>query len=109
MRAELLQFIWPHQYFNHHELTTATGDKVDVFSPGRLNTNQGPDCLDAQVRVGGIWLAGSIELHIVASDWIRHAHDADGHYRNVILHVVWENDWTAPAIPTLVLRHRVAR
>jgi len=108
MREELLQFIWRYQYFDQHELVTETGEKVEVLSPGRLNTNQGPDFLDAQARIGGVWLAGSIELHIVASDWIRHAHDADVHYRNVILHVVWENDWATPAIPTLVLRHRVA-
>ena len=92
MKEELLQFIWRYQYFNQHELLSESGEPVQVVCPGELNTHQGPDFLHAQVRVGGTLLAGSIELHIVASDWRRHAHDGDLHYRNVVLHVVWEND-----------------
>jgi hypothetical protein len=46
-----------------------------------------------------------------ASDWLRHGHDGDVHYRPVVLHVVWENDISAPpgGIPILVLRHRVSK
>ena len=118
MKEELLQFIWRWQYFNPHELLSETGETLQVLSPGELNTHQGPDFLHAQVRIGDTLLAGSVELHIAASDWDRHAHTGDSHYRNVILHVVWENDLGAgPAvkrsggaeIPMLVLQHRVPK
>ena len=92
MKEELLQFIWRYQYFNQHELLSESGEPVQVVCPGELNTDQGPDFLHAQVRIGATLLAGAVELHIVASNWQKHAHDGDIHYRNVILHVVWEND-----------------
>jgi hypothetical protein len=37
-------------------------------------------------------LIGSVELHIKSSDWIQHKHSSDSNYRNIILHVVWQND-----------------
>jgi hypothetical protein len=92
MREELLQFIWRWQYYNQHELLSEAGEALQVLVPGELNIHQGPDFLNAQVRIGDTLLAGSVELHIAASDWDRHAHSADLHYRNVVLHVVWEND-----------------
>jgi hypothetical protein len=110
MKEELLQFIWRWQYFNQHELLSETGEALQVLAPGELNTHQGPDFLNAQVRIGDMLLAGSVELHTVASDWDRHAHTGDMHYRNVILHVVWENDLgPGTAIPMLVLQHRVPK
>jgi hypothetical protein len=110
MREELLQFIWRWQYFNPHELLSETGEVLQVLSPGELNVHQGPDFLHAQVRIGGVLLVGSVELHIAASDWDRHAHTGDSHYRNVILHVVWENDLLRKEdIPMLVLQHRISK
>ena len=110
MKEELLQFIWRFQYFNQHELLSEAGEPVQVLSPGELNTHQGPDFLDAQIRIGPTLLAGAVELHLAASDWDRHAHSGDPHYRNVILHVVWKNDRPGAAgdIPMLVLQHRIS-
>jgi hypothetical protein len=120
MKEELLQFIWRLQYFNQQELITETGEPLQILLPGELNTHQGPDFLNAQVRIGNTLMAGSVELHVIASDWKRHAHEEDIHYRNVILHVVWENDRNKDngaikdppperPIPLLVLQHRVPK
>ena len=119
MKEELLQFIWQQQYFNRLELLSEDGETLQILSPGDLNTHQGPDFLNAQVRIGHTLLAGAVELHILASDWRRHAHSGDQHYRNVILHVVWENDLSpggtvgkhlpAENFPMLVLQHRVPK
>jgi len=35
---------------------------------------------------------GDIEIHINASDWIKHKHQNNKRYNSVILHVVWKND-----------------
>ena len=107
----LLQFIWRHRYFNHHELATEAGEPLQILSPGVLNSNQGPDFLQARIRIGGILFEGPVELHLKTSDWLKHGHDGDNHYREVILHVVWENDMPPQShvIPILVLGHRISK
>jgi len=115
MKESLLQWIWQYQYFHTLDLQTAHGEPLQVLSPGQHNVHQGPDFLDARLRIGDTYWAGTIELHVEASSWEKHAHRGDKNYRNVILHVVWVNDIEMPAlsgereIPTLVLEHRVSK
>ena len=92
MNERLLQYIWQFQYFNKANLQTEQGESLRIIQPGKYNTQQGPDFLDAKVVIGETTWAGNIELHIKSSDWTRHHHTTDKNYANVILHVVWEND-----------------
>ncbi|RYZ24494.1 MAG: DUF2851 family protein [Chitinophagaceae bacterium] len=92
MTEKLLQFIWQHGYFHQGALRTPGGESVQLLHRGLLNTNEGPDFLEARVRVGGTLLAGSVELHLRTSDWDRHRHSEDPNYRNVILHAVYVHD-----------------
>ena len=92
MTERLLQFIWQFQYFNKNELTTAEGEPVQVIVPGQHNINQGPDFSNSKILIGNTTWAGTIELHIKTSDWVKHKHQQDKNYNNVILHVVWEDD-----------------
>ncbi|GAO45336.1 DUF2851 family protein [Flavihumibacter petaseus] len=110
MQEKLLQFIWQERYFDGNELFTETGEPLVVLDTGKLNRHQGPDFLDARLLIDGTQWAGNIELHTKSSYWQQHRHGPDPHYRNVILHVVWENDDRQLAIrlPTLVLQHRVS-
>ena len=107
MTERLLQFIWQFQYFNKNELTTAAGERLQIIKAGQLNYNQGPDFNDAQIRIGNTTWAGSTELHVRTTDWIRHNHQIDTNYNNVILHVVWEHDESIDQLPVLELRNRV--
>ncbi len=117
MREELLHFIWRHRYFNQQHLFTEAGESLQILFPGELHRDQGPDCRNAVIRIGGQVCTGPVEIHIRASDWVRHAHDNDDHYRDTILHVVWENDWrtgagkplTPGGIPILTLHQRVPK
>ena len=109
MNEKLLQFIWQFQYFNKGELKTVSNEGLQVIAAGQLNTNQGPDFLDAKVKIGKTTWAGNIELHLKSSDWKKHNHDKDANYKNVILHIVWENDILVNEIPVLELRNRVSR
>ncbi|UEG49311.1 DUF2851 family protein [Ferruginibacter lapsinanis] len=92
MTEKLLQYIWQFQYFNKSDLTTTTGEELQIIYPGKLNPNQGPDFLDAKIKVGNTIWAGNIELHIHTADWNDHQHSDDANYRNIILHVVWQDD-----------------
>src|ERR1700712_4383421 len=92
MTERLLQYIWQLQYFNRNELVTGEGESLSVIYPGNINSNQGPDFLDAKIKVGDTIWAGNIELHIFSSDWVNHKHSNDKNYGNVILHVVWQDD-----------------
>lgn len=113
MREELLHFIWRFRHFNQQALCTESGESVQVLSPGAYHADQGPDFKNARIRLGESVYEGSVEIHVRTSDWVRHAHDRDRHYAQTILHVVWCNDWTAPAppanIPILVLQDRVPK
>lgn len=92
MKEDFLAYVWLHQHLDHTVLRTHTGEAVNVLRTGFLNTDSGPDFLEARIEIGGILWIGSIELHVRSSDWNGHGHYHDPAYQNVILHVVWEND-----------------
>jgi len=110
MREELLHFIWQHRYFNHRELTTETGEHLFIHHPGKPNPDQGPDFNVARITIGDTLREGAVELHFRTSDWHRHHHSGDPHYKQVILHVVFLNDVAIPPneVPVLALHHRIS-
>ncbi|MBV3638058.1 MULTISPECIES: DUF2851 family protein [Bacteroides] len=83
----LLHYVWKHKIFPLKMLQTTTGEPVEVIDAGLPNTNAGPDFFNAKLKIGGTLWVGNIEVHILASDWMRHGHDKDAAYDNVILHV----------------------
>ena len=100
------------QYFNKKELQTTDGETIEIFNPGILNTDAGPDFLNARVKIGPIAWVGSVEIHLHSSGWLDHHHDQDRSYDNVILHVVWQHDKVIARndktpLSTLELRDRV--
>jgi hypothetical protein len=111
MTERLLQYIWQFQYYNKQALALDNGDPVQVIHPGRYNTNQGPDFLEAKIKIENTLWVGHVELHLKTSDWFKHAHHLDRNYDNVVLHVVWENDQPDgdSLIPVFSLQSRVAR
>lgn len=92
MKEEYLQFIWQHLLFRPGQLRTASGKTLELLHPGELNRDSGPDFFNARIRIGGITLAGNVEVHVLSSDWLRHGHQNDRAYNNLILHVVFRHD-----------------
>lgn len=70
----------------------ADGASIEVIDPGRLNPDSGPDFFNSKIKINGIEWAGNVEIHVKASDWVRHRHDSDPAYDSVILHVVGISD-----------------
>ena len=83
----LLHYVWKHKIFPLKMLQTTAGEPVEVIDAGLPNTNAGPDFFNAKLKINGTLWVGNIELHTQASDWMRHGHDKDAAYDNVILHV----------------------
>lgn len=109
MTEKLLQYIWQFQYFKTTSLLTTGGESLQVIRNGIHNTGQGPDFLQARIKIDDTEWAGSVEIHIKSSGWVEHKHAGDDNYKNVILHVVWEDDIKAALpFPTLELQSLVS-
>jgi hypothetical protein len=89
---ELLQFLWQYKILKPLPLITTSGKEIFVLKNGELNKDSGPDFFNAQVKIDTIVLVGNIEVHVKTSDWLKHKHEADKNYDNIILHVVYEHD-----------------
>jgi len=109
MTEEFLQYIWKHVLFDRSILKTTDEQSIEIIHSGLHNSDAGPDFFNAQLRIGDTLWAGNVEVHIKSSDWLKHRHQDDAAYKNVILHVIWENDKeiTLPggfALPALELK-----
>lgn len=92
MKEELLHYLWRTKRFDFSDLKTTQGEPIQLFQVGDYNTHAGPDFLNARIRIGDTTWAGNVEMHLCASEWLRHGHTSDKAYDNVILHVVLEED-----------------
>ncbi|NNC86269.1 MAG: DUF2851 family protein [Bacteroidia bacterium] len=112
MTEDFLHYLWKHRLFDNQNLTTKTGEKIQVIKCGEHNHNAGPDFSNARIMVENTAWAGNVELHIHSSDWQKHQHQKDKSYDNVVLHVVYEHDKeiknsVGGYIPVLELKNRI--
>ena len=100
----LLQAIWLHQRLRREQLQTTDGQPVRVLHPGFHNLEGGPDFRSAVVQLGDEPArSGDIEVDLRPSGWHSHGHDRNPAFRNVILHVIWENELRSrPDAPPLL-------
>jgi hypothetical protein len=87
-----LSLIWEGQRFPPEALHTVDGRAVEVVTPGRRGGAAGPDFVDAVVRLDGVERSGDVELHVRASAFRGHGHQADPAYSRLALHVVYRAD-----------------
>jgi hypothetical protein len=93
-----LFWTYENNSFLNSELTTWSGETLQFLDKGEFNYDNGPDYLNALIKIGNIQLRGDIEFHIGWQDWYRHGHDADRRYDRVALHILWEIPRHAPKI-----------
>lgn len=110
MTENFLQFVWKHRLLPTKINVTVDKQKVQIINPGQQNFDAGPDFFNARVQIGETKWAGNVEIHQKASDWLRHKHEQDAAYDNVILHVVLENDAEVQnskgdRVPTMILNY----
>jgi hypothetical protein len=93
---DLLQFAWQYRVLKPKPLITRSGKIVEVIKQGELNRDAGADFFNARIKLGELTLAGNIEVHVNSSDWLKHKHQHDKSYDNIILHVVYNDDKPIP-------------
>ncbi len=74
--------------------STFSGKRLQILSPGVINNFEGPDFSDVAILLDGNVIVGDAEFHRKSSDWIKHKHDENKNFEDVILHIVFENDQT---------------
>lgn len=88
---KLLQAVWQHQRLKRTDLTTADGQPLRVLHPGFISREGGPDFRGAVLRFGSEKpVSGDVEIDLHTSGWHAHGHDTNPAFKNVILHVVWD-------------------
>ncbi len=112
MKEDLLHYVWRLQNFHLKDLKTTAGETIDIIHFGSHHHHSGPDFFNARIKIGATEWVGNVEMHIKSSDWLKHQHDKDEAYNNVILHVVYEEDIpiyrkTKEKIPCLELKRRI--
>lgn len=112
MNEKLLQYLWNFKIFNSFDFQDVAGNDLQILDFGKWNFDSGPDFLFGKIKTGNLILAGNIELHVKASDWIFHKHSQNPEFENLILHVVFINDveleeFKNKNIPTLELRNYI--
>ncbi len=86
-----IQCVWFDPALRPGQLSTRSGETVEVLDPGRWNREAGPDFLDAVllIKPERRRIQGDVEIHIHPSDWEHHKHTADPRYNRVIAHVTY--------------------
>ncbi|MBF0273786.1 MAG: DUF2851 family protein [Nitrospinae bacterium] len=88
----LLYPFW--ESIKNKKITSESGDVIHILSPGIRNFGEGPDykncffLLNKSKKVH----TGDVEIHVRASDWLRHGHQKNSAYSHVRLHVFEIND-----------------
>ncbi len=86
-----VQAVWADPEFRPALLRTHTGEAVRVEHPGQWNLEAGPDFIGAALRIGSGHrrVTGDIEVHVYPADWVRHGHQDDARYCDVVAHVTY--------------------
>ncbi len=92
MNEALLQTIWKYKLLGQAEFTGTKNEIIQVVSIGDHNQDAGPDFFNSKIKINDVLLAGNVEIHIKTSDWLKHKHQNNNAYNNLVLHVVYEHD-----------------
>ncbi len=121
MREDFLHFLWRTRRFDLLNLETTTGQTLEILDFGEYNRlDAGADFQNVKIKMDDLIWFGNVEMHLKSSDWLLHKHQNDAAYRNVILHVVYEEDvlifhqknennphTEGSLLPCLVLKNRI--
>jgi hypothetical protein len=90
--AELeLQALWFAGAFGR-QFRSRDGRSVRIVQFGEWNRGAGPDFFQAAVEIDGVVKIGALEIDPDASAWEAHGHAANPAFREVVLHVLFQDE-----------------
>ena len=92
MNEALLHTIWKYKLLQLNQFIGTKNETIEIVSIGEHNQDSGPDFFNSKIKINNLLLAGNVEIHIKTSDWLKHQHQFNKAYDNLILHVVYEHD-----------------
>ncbi|MES2513071.1 MAG: DUF2851 family protein [Bacteroidota bacterium] len=92
MNEAFLHTIWKYKLLGKNQFIGSRQETIEIVSIGEHNQDSGPDFFNSKIRINDVLLAGNVEIHIKTSDWLKHHHQNDRAYDNLVLHVVYEHD-----------------
>lgn len=112
IKEDFLHYLWKLKKIDLTDLVSSNGEAITIIDFGVYNTDSGPDFFNAKIKIGNTIWVGNIEIHVFSSDWVKHNHNKDKAYNNVILHVVYEKDinvltQSGIELPTIELKSRI--
>ena len=96
MNEALLHTIWKYKLLGQNRFVGTKGETIEIVAIGEHNQDSGPDFFSSKVLINDILLVGNVEIHIKTSDWLKHKHQQNKAYDNLVLHVVYEHDAELP-------------
>jgi hypothetical protein len=93
----LLHWLWQRRYLQNEDLVTTDGAKVQIYHPGYPNRSDGPDFLNARIKMDALQWHGDVEIHWQPDDWFNHEHHTNPAFNRVILHVVFDDSKSVKA------------
>lgn len=97
----LLHWIWKSIHLDLSRLCTTEGLPLTIFDTGVHNHSDGPDFLNAAIKIGSIRWHGDVEIHWNEQDWTLHRHHKNTNFNRVILHVVYNINSSQKRVPVL--------
>ena len=96
MNEALLHTIWKYKLLQKTQFVGTKQEQIEIISVGEHNQDSGPDFFNSKIRINDLLLVGNVEIHIRTSDWLKHNHQHDKAYDNIVLHVVFDHDINLP-------------
>ncbi|MEA2639023.1 MAG: hypothetical protein QOF51_417 [Chloroflexota bacterium] len=92
-----VSWVWQHGHLAR-ELHTSDGRRLQIVYPGRRGGGWGPDFRGALLVLDGSVVRGDVEIHVRPSGWHLHGHATNPDYGNTVLHVVYREEPSLPAV-----------
>jgi hypothetical protein len=92
MNEAFLHTIWKYKLLGQTQFIGSKQEIIEIISVGEHNQDSGPDFFNSKIKINDILLAGNVEIHIKTSDWLKHNHQQNKAYDNLVLHIVYEHD-----------------
>ena len=96
MNEALLHIIWKYKLLGQNHFVGSKGETIEIITIGEHNQDSGPDFFSSKVLINNLMLVGNVEIHIKTSDWLKHNHQQNKAYDNLVLHVVYDHDVELP-------------